>query len=111
MLKLSKTKKKNSRDCLIVEVVQKEMENYQRSVRHIHRIFKYCGQDIFSAHYKRRGIIAYAIILQWIFWEISYVLTAMDTEHYSASIRFQAASFIFGSIQVVIDIWTKLFEI
>lgn len=75
------------------------IEDFEWCVRFLKRIFRYCGQDVLAATY-RRSILMYSISIWWILVVLFLIITIRDAEHYPASLRYAAAAFCSGVMQV-----------
>lgn len=90
------------RSIQFVHSKQKKMspiDDYEWCVRFLKRIFRACGQDILAAEYHRTAVM-YAITISYILILLAYICTFVDTNHYDVSVRYTAASFCAGAIQV-----------
>lgn len=74
-------------------------EDYQWCLQFLKRIFRQIGQDILAENY-RRSIAMYSMSIWWILIAMCLMFTFADTEHYDASVRYAAASFCSGVVQV-----------
>lgn len=82
------------------------LENYDRVRRLLRRIFQLCGQDILNENY-RRTVTSNAITIYHFTVVLLFTITTFDSEHYEASLRYTVGSFIFGALQVRVDIKRK----
>lgn len=76
--------------------------DYRRAMRLLRWTFRLAAQDIFQPNF-RRSPLMYAITTLWLFAVCSYIVTTFDG-YYENAIRFTAASLMFGSPQVSVDI-------
>lgn len=79
--------------------MQSSLEDFRWSRQFLRRIFLFIGQDIFGEHL-RHTPMAYVIAVCQLFMFVSFAWTSFDKDNYEPSVRYMAASYEFGVMQV-----------
>lgn len=75
------------------------IEDYQWCVRFFKRMFSHCHQNILSDAY-RPSAMMFLISIVLILADVTFVTTFFETEHYNKAVRYAAASYGCGIVQV-----------